>query len=306
MAARVTSRAAAQTRRSNVVPGAYRGVAVASVECGLDEAALARHFIGREAYRRTRFIVVRNGAQTVIVSVQKESEDPLFAPITALQVLAAEPDCAYLEDPDVDTAIPTALAYAAMTGAPGKRGVAVQGRHGHVSFITDPAPLRVLVREVVPPYPPKLFDQARRVLEVAEDLPPVELVPDVLELTQLASCKTSQRYLLPCRGGGVFIEGATTAYLDERPERQPWTLIGCERSQQIHEWFYGERAEQVDICPRRRTGGTGAILTKCCLLESHIEVEDGVVTVPWGATLIQISEALEALADTWEPSWAPV
>jgi hypothetical protein len=304
VAADVTSDADEQRWR-NVVPGAYRGVAVASVDCGLDEAALASHFIGREAYRRTRFIVVRNGAQTAIVSVRKASEEPLFAPITELRLLVAAPDCAYVEAPDIDTAVPTALARAAMTRAPGKRGVVVQGRHGHVSFITDPAPLRVRVREVAPPYPPKLFDQARRVLDVAEGLPPIELVPDVLELTQLALSRPSPRYLLPCRGGGVSIAGATTAYLDERPERQHWTLIGCERSQQIHEWFYGERADQVDICPRRRARGAGAVLTKCCLLESQIEVADGVATVPWGASLAQISQALEALADTWEPSWAP-
>jgi hypothetical protein len=111
--------------------------------------------------------------------------------------------------------------------------------------------------------------------------------------------------LLPCRGGGVSIEGATTDYLDEHPDQRPWTLIGCERSQQIHEWFYGERAEQVDICPRKRTGGTGAILAKCCLLEAHFEVDDGRVVVPWGASLTQISEALTTLAAEWEPTWAP-
>ncbi len=102
------------------------------------------------------------------------------------------------------------------------------------------------------------------------------------------------------------MDGASTAYLDERPERRPWTLIGCERSQQIHEWSYGERAEQVDICPRNRTGGTGAILTKCCLLESHIETDGGRVVVPWGASLSQISEALTALVREWEPTWSPV
>ena len=123
--------------------------------------------------------------------------------------------------------------------------------------------------------------------------------------TDLARSRPSASYLLPCRGGGVSIEGATTDYLDEHPDRRPWTLIGCERSQQIHEWFYGERAEQVDICPRKRTGGTGAILAKCCLLETHIEVDDGRVVVPWGASLTQISEALTTLAAEWEPTWAP-
>jgi hypothetical protein len=103
----------------------------------------------------------------------------------------------------------------------------------------------------------------------------------------------------------VSVEGATTDYLDERPDRRPWTLIGCERSQQIHEWFYGERAEQVDLCPKKRPGGSDAVLAKCCLLESHIEVDDARVVVPWGASLTQISEALAALAAQWEPTWAP-
>jgi hypothetical protein len=191
--------------------------------------------------------------------------------------------------------------------APGKRGVVVQGRYGHVSFILDPVPLRITVREVAPPYPPKLLDQAERVLALAEHLPPIELVPEVVELDDLARSQRSTSYLLPCRGGGVSVDGATTDYLDERPERRAWTLIGCERSQQIHEWFYGERAPQVDICPRKRSdSGAGAVLAKCCLLETRIEVDDDrVAVVPWGASLDQISEALTALAAHWEPTWTP-
>jgi hypothetical protein len=278
---------------------------VATVDCRLDEVTLAAYFMGREAYRRTRFIVVRNGSATAIVAVERDSDDPLFSAITAVRLLVGPTDCVYLTDADVDTAVPTALARVAIERAPGTRGVAVCGRYSHVSFIIDAAPLRVTVREVAPPHPPKLLDQTQRVLDVAEHLPPIELVPDVVEFGELAASRPSNAYLLPCRGGGVSVEGATTTYLDERPARQDWTLIGCERSQQIHEWFYGERAPQVDICPRNRTGGNGAILAKCCLLETEIEVCDGRVIVPWGASFAQISEALTALAQAWEPTWAP-
>jgi hypothetical protein len=291
--------------RTNLVAGAYRGVAVTSFDGRLDEAELTRHFLGREAYRRTRFIVVRNGDETAIVEIDKESDGPLFSPISALRLLVGSADCAYVEDPEVDTAVPTALAHAALARAPGKRGVVVQGRYGHVSFIVDPSPLRVTVREASPPYPAKLVDQARRVLELAEDLPPIELVPDVVDLTHLADRTDGAGLLLPCRGGGVSVDGTSVDYLDERPAHRPWTLIGCERSQQIHEWFYGERAPQVDICPRQRTGGGGATLAKCCLLETHIERDADQVVVPWGASLTQIAEALSALADEWEPTWAP-
>lgn len=290
----------------NLVPGAYRGVAVASVDCGLDEESLVQHFVGREAYRRTRFIVVRNGEETAIVAVEKAVGDALFTPITAVRLLVGPVDCVFVCAADVDTAVPTALARLALDKAPGVRGVVVQGRYSHISFIIDAAPIRVTVREVVPPHPPKLFDQIQRVLDVAEYLPPIELIPDLVDLEQLAACSPSSAYLLPCRGGGVSVDGATTAYLDEHPPQQDWTLIGCERSQQIHEWFYGDRAPQVDICPRKRPGAVGPTVTKCCLLETDIEISDGQVVVPWGASFAQIFEALTALTHAWGPTWAPV
>ena len=85
----------------------------------------------------------------------------------------------------VDTGVPSQLARAARELAPGARCVVVQGRYRHVSFILDPAPVRVLVVEVVPPSPPKLLDQARRVLETAEELPPIELVAALVDLSDL-------------------------------------------------------------------------------------------------------------------------
>jgi len=289
----------------NLVPGKYRGVAVAQVDGPLDLSSLARHFRGREAYRRTRFIVARNGERTAIVRVGKQSDEPLFAPITDVELIAAADECAYLNCPDVDTGVPSALAAAALAHAPGARAVVVQGCYEHVNFIVGPAPLRVTVREVAPPHPPKLLDQARRVLQVTETLPPMELVPDVVRLADLAARRPSGRYLVPCRGSGFDPPGARTSYLDERPPREPWTLVGCERSQQIHEWFYGERPDGIDICPRTRPAIDGPLLTKCCLFEQGIVVESGQVTVPWGASLAQVGEALAALAEAWEPAWAP-
>lgn len=296
--------AAGLSRPRNLVPGKYRGVAVAHVDQPLDRASLTRHFLGKEAYRRTRFVVVRNGKRTAIVRVRKVSDEPLFAPIAEVEVLAEEGECAYVHCPDVDTGVPSALAAAALSHAPGARAVVIQGRYEHVSFIVGPAPLRVTVREVLPPEPPKLLDQARRVLEVTETLPPIELVPDVVRLADLAARQPADRYLVPCRGSG-FDPGVPTAYLDERPPHEPWTLVGCERSQQIHECFYGKRADQIDICPRARPPVDGPLLTKCCLFENGIVVDGGQVTVPWGASLAQVAAALSALAESWEPAWAP-
>jgi hypothetical protein len=291
---------------SNVVPGQYRRVSVATVDGPLTEESLTRHFLGREAYRHTRFVVARAGRDTALVRVAKAEDGPLFSPITSVEILALPDECAFVVAPDVDTGIPSALAEVAATQA--ARCVVVEGRYHHVSFILDPAPIRIRVGDVVPPRPAKLFDQARRVLELAEDLPPIELVADVVDLVDLATAHPSPQYLVPCRGSGFSVEGpATVAFLDERPPQADWTLLGCERSRGIHEWFYGARPkEAVELCPRRLFPADGRpLLTKCCLLEDSIADQGITVTVPWGASLEQVKQALAAIAKAAEPAWAP-
>jgi hypothetical protein len=290
---------------TNLVPRRYRDVSVAEVDHPLEAGSLRRHLLGREAYRRTRFIVARHGTATAVVRVEREAAEPLFSPITAVEVLALPAECAFLHLPEVDTAVPSQLAAAAVEHAPGVRCVAVHGRYEHVSFILDPRPLRVSVLEVVPPQPPKLFDQARRILEVADDLPPIELVAQLVDLHELgADGGDARERLLPCRGSGVTLDGREVAFLDERPPPGDRLLLGCERSREIHRWFYGEDAECRDICPRRLAAPT-PVLTKCCLLEEHIEAEAGRVTVPWGASLELVHDGLRAVARMAEPAWAP-
>ncbi len=307
----------------NTVPGRYRGVAVARAAGPFDEESLQARFVGREAYWTTRFLVVRppvvpdgpdEGSPVALLAVTRASDEELFSPITAVDLLAGPADCAFLARPDVDTAVPSLLAAAARD-APKARAVVVQGRYEHVSFILDPGPLRVVVREVVPPRPAKLADQARRVLEVTEDLRPMRLETEAVDLADLARQHPAEHYLLPCRGGGNEVPGATVSYLDERPERADWTMLGCERSRQIHRWFYGQDAPGVDFCPKADVvaSGPGAVLTKCCLQQEDIaegtaEGADGPTTwvsVPWGSSLEHVRDALGRLARRQEPPWSP-
>jgi hypothetical protein len=290
---------------SNVVPRRYRDVSVAELERPLDPASLRDHLLGRDSYRRTRFIIARHRGQTAVVRVERASEEPLFSPITAVEVLALPHECALLHLPEVDTAVPSAIAAAAVAHAPGTRCVVVQGRYEHLSFILDPRPLRITVIELVPPEPPKLLDQCRRVLEVADDLPPIEIVPHLVDLRALAAAGGDGRdRLLPCQGSGIILDGVGVAFLDRHPERRDWLQLGCERSREIHRWFYGADADRVDICPRRIEAAS-PVLTKCCLLEESLEVAAGRVTVPWGASLELVRAGLREVARIAEPAWAP-
>ncbi len=290
----------------NLVPSQYRNVSVADVPVALDEESLRTHLLGRPVYRRTRYLVMRNRGSSAVVEVSKDSDEPLFSPVTEVTMLAGAEETATVDAPDADTAVPTQLARVAASQAPTARCVIVRGRYGHVNFILDPAPIRIRVVEVVPPSPPKLVDQLNRVLDLAEDLVPVELVPDLIDLADLARTRPAGHYLFPCRAGdGDAGAGPAVpvSYLDEIPERAPWTLVGCARSRSIHDWFYADEAPVVDMCPRnlaRRDGRAEPawpservpVLTKCCLLEDRVSVDEGLVVVPWGASLAQIQEGL--------------
>lgn len=292
----------------NAVPSAYRGVAITRLDSSLTEQSLVEHFLGREAYRRTRFIVVRGpGDETALVHVGREDHDSLFAPIMSVDVLALPSETAYVVAPDSDTAIPSSLAAVAVREAPHARAVVVEGKYRHVSFILNPDPIRLTVLEVVPPRPAKLADQVQRILDTAEDLAPMVVEVQATDLADLARRTPSPVYLLPCRGSDATVEGAQVRYLDERPSREEWVLLGCERSRQIHEWFYGDIPPGADMCPRRAiVTGDDAVLAKCCLLESSIEVDDDRVVVPWGASMAQVSEALGVIARAREPEWSAV
>jgi hypothetical protein len=290
----------------NLVPGRYRGVAVARVGVELTAEALVSYFVGREVYRRTRFVVARNGPDTAVLRVEKPGGDNLFQRVTRVDVLALPSETRYVVSPQTDTAIPSGLAEAALRLAPGVRAVVVEGRYQHVSLIIGPDPLRVVVREIVPPRPAKLFDQAQRLLDIIDALPPMTLVPEVVDVERLAEGVDTAAVLMPCRGSGGDVAGMDVRYLDERPEQTDWTLIGCARSRQIHQWFYGSPAPGIDLCPFSRPEPDSPTLTKCCMQEEHVAEGPSYVSVPWGSSLDQVREALFRLARRWEPTWAPV
>jgi hypothetical protein len=271
----------------------------------LDEYALREHFLGLPIYRRTRFVIALAGDRVALLRVYREASERLFAPITRLERLAGPDECVWVRSPNTDTAIPSQLAEVATREAPGAMAVVVHGRYEHVNFILGPQPIRIVVRDVVPPTPPKLFDQARRIIDTTEDLPPIDLVAQLVDVDKLAGDLSVEHYLLPCRGSGGRVPGRLVSYLDEHPPRGDWFLVGCERSRQIHRAFYGADPPSVELCPLATATNRTALLTKCCLQEQHIDSGATWVSVPWGASLDEVRTALRMLAKRLEPQWAP-
>lgn len=280
-----------------LLPDRYREVSVTDVDVPLEPGPLRQLLMSRPVYRRTKYVLVRHAGRAALVEVDKREAAGLFWDVTAMRLLAGPDETAWVVRPELDPGIPSDLARAA-ADAPGARCVVLEGRYGHISFVLDSAPVRLHVLDVAPPYPAKLLDQVERVLATAEDLPGILPVPQVVDLGDLVPDGATGDYLLPCRGGGMQVPGTTVHYLDEVPLRRDWTLLGCARSQAIHEALYGEPVTQLDTCPRvlARTVVTApgdVLLTKCCLLEEHVEVDGPTVVVPWGASFGHLREALD-------------
>lgn len=283
----------------NTITRPYRGLSVQEVDVPLTPVGIEGLLRGREIYRRTAFLVLRNGAQTALVAVRPADPRPLFSPVAELRVLSGPETTAWITDPDADVGNASSLAGAARKHQrDGVLAYVVRGKFEHVNFIWRPAPMQVRVTEVIPPHPPKLLAMAEQVVAYDEDLPPVDLVLDAVDVGELVAANPAPHYLLPCRGSGMPA-GQAVSFLDTHPPYcDDWLLIGCERSRQFHEHFYLTEPSRVDLCPRARVaaGQPGErVLTKCCLLERGIEVDGTTAVVPWGANLDEVRAALRAL-----------
>ena len=291
-----------------LIPHQYRTVAFTTISGDLSRESLEAYFAVHEVYRRTRFVIACSGNMVALVEVNKDTaraDSALFCPVTGVTLLARQGrdgarDEAGHRHGGAQPAGPGGEEF------PEYRCVVVKGRYEHVNFILDADPPVVHVLDVAPPWPAKLCDQVDRVIDTAESLPAIHTQAQVVDLQELAKAEVADHYLLPCQGGGARVAGATISYLDEVPPPDPgWVLLGCARSRAIHDHFYPGQADslrQIDICPARLAAASPvpadqARLTKCCLLEEHIETRGETVVVPWGASFDLVTEGLRAAAD---------
>ena len=241
---------------------------MADVDVPLGPEDLRDHFVGREAYRRTEYIVARHGGEVAVLRVRKASNGPLFSPITDVEVLAGPDESVEVLAPQIDTGVPSQLARAAADMAPGARCVVVCGRYEHVNFILEPSPIPLRIVEVVPPEPAKLVDQVARVLDLVEDLPPVDVRAEAIDR---APWRSACRRTTTCSRVAGPSGSAQGGRLPRSPS--PARGLGPRRMRTIApdpRAFLRGRAPDRRDCPRELVGTVdGPTLTKCCLLEDR-------------------------------------
>lgn len=291
-----------QPLRANYICRPYRSLSVQDAP-GVDEGYVYAYLFGRKVYRRTEYMVLSAGEERALVRLSQSGDgSQLFQPVSDVEYLAGPESIVFIKNEAIDTGNATQMARAAAEADVDVPVYVVEGRFQHVNFIYKPAPVLVNVVEVVPPSPPKLLRMAEQVLEFDEDLPPMRLRFVPIDLHDLVAGATAEHFLFPCRCAGLDLPGSVD-FLDVGPTLRNWTLVGCDRSNEIHRFLYEREPDDwIQMCPRKHAADVaGLTLFKCCLRERGIEerssTSDGLqVHVPWGASLEEVRQALHILA----------
>ena len=282
---------------TNIVPLPYSRVAVQHADFVLNETELKSFLRGKEAWFETDYVVFRRGNDCAVVELQKENRKDMFCRIQEVGIVSLPDSSHWIEDITVDTGNPSALAEKAKTlGIRASETLVVSGLYEHVNFIHRPQPKVIDVFDLSPPDPPRLVDMARRVI-ANRNFPAIVLNPRIQSIPGMVPQVDDKPILFPC--GVSQLKGMVKAfYLDERPNRQDWVLVGCERSRQIYRHVYGDEPRRIELCPKKLfVAGDAPALMRCCMVEGSFELRCKVAVVPWGADLSVIEEAIRALLD---------
>ena len=244
----------------NFIARPYRGVSVQYVET-LEPDALRRHLLSRPVYRRTEFIVAVHGDARALVQLEREEGDEILVPVRDARVLAGPRTSCSSPTPPSTPATRRRWRRAARRAA--ARRACTSSRAASSTSTSSSSPRRCAsassrssrrIRRSCSRWP--------SVLDFDEDLPPVDLELEPIDLLELAAAHPAEHYLFPCRCAGLDL-GVPVDFLDPGPpSAAAWTLVGCERSRQIHAALYGRSRTRGSTSARCRRG-PAARLRRC-------------------------------------------
>ena len=248
---RVTGRRRPMTQR---LPERYREVSVADVDVPArrGRAARAAHFaagLPPDPLHRRRATAARPRWSR---SAGWPTTGAVLTPSTTVALLAGPARRAYVHRRTSTPASPAQLARPPRD-APRR---ALRRRRGPLRpRQLRPRPGRrcgCTVLDVVPPWPAKLLDQAQRVLRPGRG--PARRSSWSPTSSSWTTCVPPGRSATTCcRAAAVAWRSPARPRVLSRRGADRGATGRCSAArgrEQIHEWFYGERAAQVDICPR--------------------------------------------------------
>ncbi|UAL07147.1 MAG: hypothetical protein KRP56_04700 [Candidatus Methanogranum gryphiswaldense] len=250
--------------------------------------------VGWKAYKRTEYLVLRNGKDIAVIMIEKVGNKELFQNLSAYEIVSLPVDTVYHEDPGLDVLNAPALARVQVL-YPGKT-VVVCGMFSHINFIKDIEPLKLRVIDNVPPSPSKLGVLVD--IALASGFVDHPIVTEKIDIDMADRVKDvdTEAVMFPCRVSNLKAE-IPFYFLDEAPTlKHEVTLIGCNLSDRIFESLYGTHPKFINVCPMDNVPLDGIrTIVKCCKVKEGHTRNGNLVIVPWGATVPEVVDAINDL-----------
>jgi len=282
-----------------MIPQHCGDVGVAEVSFPLTEENLRKHFLGRRSYTKTKFCAVKSGNDWAVIQISKKRTKNLFQPVESIKVLSLPGRTCFVHEPDLDV-LHIGNLLKVQSRHPGKM-VVFQGRFEHISFVDVKVPARIRLIDVVPPNPSKLISIVKEL--VGDSLSLLKIDVELINILDLVKETKADAVLLPCRSSYDGIADKVGKrkhyFLDQAPELsekqiKSSVLVGCSLSARIFEEIYGSKPNLANICVRESMKAKDGIptISRCCKIKKDVEVDDGLIIVPWGANVCEVAEAL--------------
>lgn len=263
------------------------------VDVPLTPENIARLMDGWRAYVRAEALILRNGDDYAVVELHKADGKGLFRDVEGYRLISLPENTVFVEDPDLDVLNLPAMAVL-QSGHPGK-AVVVRGMFSHISYVKDLEPLRLTVVDNVPPAPSKLGVLVRIALASGFVDLPVVMEERIIDMLSKVPEVETEAVMFPCRASHLSSD-KPFYFLDDSPEvDRPVTLIGCHLSRRIYRELYGSDVPFINVCPADHVRDGEKTIVKCCKVKQGYELDGDVVRVPWGATVPEVVDAINAL-----------
>jgi hypothetical protein len=282
-----------------MIPQHCGDVGVAEVSFPLTEENLRKHFLSRRSYTKTKFCAVKSGKDWAVIQISKKQTKNLFQPVENIKVLSLPARTCFVHEPDLDV-LHIGNLLKVQSRHPGKM-IVFQGRFEHISFVDIKVPARIRLIDIIPPTPSKLEMIVREL--VGENSSLLKIDVELIDIANLVKETNTDVILLPCHssydGMADKIDKRKHYFLDQAPElsekqKKSSLLVGCSLSARIFEELYGSKPNLANICVRDSMKATGGIptISRCCKIKKDVDIEDGLILVPWGANVCEVAEAL--------------
>ncbi|MFH1328062.1 MAG: hypothetical protein ABIH76_04340 [Candidatus Bathyarchaeota archaeon] len=285
----------------------------------------SRDLVGKIVYYSTRYLIVLEKkpvkSKCRIYAVKLEGED-LFCRLKWIKEIAREEETVFVEKKNLPTSNPNVLVPEAIKICAGSstRCVVFKGEFEQMNFVcfdkqeikSKPPSFSLTVFDVIPPKPGKLEHYVKKALRnnLIESIIPI--APKIIRIDLVKEAKRLIReenvdaVVFPhCSMNSDCKDVPAKVYFStDLPKKilanRRFGIIGCDVTQKTCKilGIQDKNAKIVNTCPWRKAKfHPGPFITKCCLKRRSGWVGSEGICVEWGAGLVKVSKAVQALVD---------